>query len=157
MDELQLNELGVDEGQDESEATDPIDKKPTKPLSLLGETRLSLNDGSRSLELHTNCPVSFERVAEVGLWLIQEMKETKLKIRKPFWALIRCGDPEGYDTGKAYIETIFIQTDTATELNNLLGEGSLRSGESMGDYVFKVLAISNENLNELENYERCKE
>lgn len=81
-------------------------------------------------------------------------KQTTLNIEKPFWAIIRCGDPNGYHTGKAYMKTTLIETDTATELNNILADGSVESGESMGDFVFKVLALSHKNLNEIEDCEK---
>lgn len=65
-----------------------------------------------------------------------------LEITKPFWAVVRTGDPKGYHTGSAGMETILIQADTATELSDVLGEGSVESGESMGDFVFNVKALS---------------
>ena len=82
------------------------------------------------------------------------MNETILKINKPYWAIVRSGDINGYHTGTANIQTSLIECETATELNEILGNGSVESGESMGDYMFKVLALSHKNLNELEDAEK---
>jgi hypothetical protein len=82
------------------------------------------------------------------------MKKTILKIKLPFWAIVKSGDINGYHTGTAKIETSLIECETATELNEILGDGSVTSGESMGDYMFKVLAVSHTNLNQLEDAER---
>jgi len=77
------------------------------------------------------------------------MKETKINTTK-FWAIVKHGDIRG-----STMETVLIETDTATELNEILGEGSVNAGESMGEYLFKVLALSHNLtiINEIEEYE----
>jgi len=69
-------------------------------------------------------------------------------------SIVKSGDINGYHTGTANIETALIECETATELNEILGNGSVESGESMGDYMFNVLATSHKNLNQLEAYEK---
>jgi hypothetical protein len=71
-------------------------------------------------------------------------KTTEIKITKQFWAIIRTGDPRGYYTGTPHLKTVLIETDTATELSEIIADGSVESGESGGDFVFHILAISQE-------------
>ena len=77
--------------------------------------------------------------------------KTEIKINKRFWAIVRSGDVNGYHTGVKSMETALYEFDTATELYNFLCDGSVESGESMGDYLFNVLTQSPENriLNQL--------
>lgn len=66
---------------------------------------------------------------------------TDIKISKPFWAIVECTDFNGYHTGKPYQVVTLIEFDTATELDEAIGAGSVEAGESMGAYVFEVLAM----------------
>ena len=85
---------------------------------------------------------------------MMKMKKTILKINKPFWAIVRSEDIKRYYAGKVNIQTSLIECDTATELNEILGNGSVVSCENLGDYLFKVLAVSHTNLNQIEDSER---
>jgi len=84
------------------------------------------------------------------------MKKTNFEIESQFWVIARHGDPKGYHTGTKHMETSLFEFDSATELNEFLGDKSVESGESMGDYVFRELGCShtNFNLNQLEDYEK---
>ena len=66
-------------------------------------------------------------------------KKTEIKITKQYWAIVRSGDVNGYHTGVKSMDTALYEFDTATELENFLADGSVESGESMGDYCFIVL------------------
>ena len=84
---------------------------------------------------------------------VEIMKQTDLKISLPYWAIVKSGDVNGYHTGKKSLKTALYEFETATELNDFLASGSVESGESMGDFAFNIIAVSHENLNELERYE----
>jgi hypothetical protein len=81
------------------------------------------------------------------------MIKTELKLKLPFWAMVKSGDVNGYHTGKESMQTALYEFETATELNDFLASGSVESGESMGDFLFNVLKVSHNNLNELETLE----
>ena len=70
------------------------------------------------------------------------MKQTKLEMEKPYWCIVKSGDVKGYYTGKADVQVNLFEFDTVTEMQDFLGDGSVEAGESMGDYMFKQLAIS---------------
>ena len=82
------------------------------------------------------------------------MEETILNFKKPFWAIVHSGDPKGYHTGTAHTQTALYECDTATELEDFLASGSVESGESMGDYIFKIIAQSHTNLNQISEFEK---
>lgn len=86
-------------------------------------------------------------------------KETEIKIEKSFWVIARHGDPNGYHTGFANMTTSLFEFDSVTELNEFIGDKSVESGESMGDYIFNIKATShsNEIRQELEEYEKLEE
>jgi hypothetical protein len=83
-------------------------------------------------------------------------KKTNLEIEKKFWVIARHGEPNGYHTGHLYIDITLFEFDSATELNEFLGDKSVESGESMGDYIFNVLAVSHseKTLDELAEFEK---
>lgn len=83
----------------------------------------------------------------------ENLGEKTIKINKPFWAIVKHGEPEGFDSGKSWVEITLIQCDTASELNDSLADGSVHAGESMGAYFFEVLALSHKNLNQLQYLE----
>ena len=86
------------------------------------------------------------------------MKSTELKMSKEFWAIVRYGDAQGYHTGVASMRTTLIETDTATELDTIIANGTVGAGESMGDYVFDVIALSHtwDIFNQIVNYEKVE-
>ena len=66
----------------------------------------------------------------------------ELNITKAHWAIVRHGDPKGYHTGTPKVSVDLIQDDSAKIVCDTLAEGSVTAGESMGDYLFQVLATS---------------
>jgi len=68
--------------------------------------------------------------------------QLRLNMEKEFWCIVESGDVKGYHTGKADVQINLFQFDTASEMMDFLGDGSVESGESMGDYIFRQLAIS---------------
>ena len=97
------------------------------------------------------------------------MIETKLNITKPYWVIVYMADPNGYHTGTKSSEIVLIESDDILELDDFIADKSVEAGESMGDYVFKVLSISPSweifhqvvkdarNEKEVEEYENRKE
>jgi hypothetical protein len=83
-------------------------------------------------------------------------KQTEIEIEKQFWVIARNGEPNGYHTGNIYWDITLFEFDTATEINKFLADKSVESGESMGDYVFNVLARSHseKTLDELAEFEK---
>jgi hypothetical protein len=71
------------------------------------------------------------------------MINTPINITKSYWAIIHHASFTGGFNGKKFNEFFVVECDSATELDNLLGEGSVDSGESMGDYTFEVLSLYN--------------
>jgi len=68
--------------------------------------------------------------------------KTELKFENEFWAIVRSGDVKGYHTGTPSMETAIYGFDTAKELEEFIADGSVESGESMGDYCFNVIKVS---------------
>ena len=69
------------------------------------------------------------------------------------------GDPKGYHTGIKNMETAIYEFESAKDMEEFMCDGSVESGESMGDYVFNVVAMSHSNytFNQIVEHEQKEE
>ncbi len=67
---------------------------------------------------------------------------TEIKPVKPFWAIVRSTDENGFHTGKGFHKIVMSEFDTAKDLSDSLAELSVEAGESMGDFHYKILGKS---------------
>lgn len=70
------------------------------------------------------------------------MKTTTINPQSQYWAIIKRADPKGYHTGFKFSSIDLFEFVDAEEMDSFISDGSVESGESGSDYIFKVLGRS---------------
>jgi len=67
---------------------------------------------------------------------------TEIKPKSQFWLIVKRADPQGYQTGFKFSVIELVEFDNHVDMLDYHEHQSVMSGESGGDYVYKVIAQS---------------